>query len=169
MRITLLPALFFLCLPYASLANDSYNSTSKQTKPYKMAQLDDSYDDNEPMQALPLEVHEVNGVRYVTGGIGDEEITMLKQVENEFNTRILLSSKKGEYISLAQIRIFDAAGNEVVTDGFAGPYFYASLPPGKYSVDVLTMKGYTGHGTFTAPKTGFVKPVLRFGPDVKSN
>ena len=82
-----------------------------------------------------------NGIRYITGGVGDEELAELKAQEKEYNTRLLLSSTKGEYLSDVSLRFSDAQGAEILEVNRAGPYFYAVLPPGVYTVEATTAMG----------------------------
>lgn len=179
MKILGITLLSVMIVPSVAIAQDYYEEALRTVRESAAVEPVDTMDissvgaaeassplvvEDDTIPVLPLEIVTLgDDLRYVTGGIGDEELTMLKAVEDQFNVRILMSSNKGAYISQAALRIFDKDGKEVLADGFAGPYFYAHLPAGKYSVEVVTMKGYTGKGTFTAPAKGFVKPVLRFG------
>lgn len=70
---------------------------------------------------------------YVTGGIGDEERDMLDSVRHEYNLHIMNSSKQGEFMDNTKIKIYDTAGNEVLSTS-AGPLLFANLPAGKYAL-----------------------------------
>lgn len=86
-------------------------------------------------------IEEDAGVSYITGGIGDEEILYLKGQEDNFNTRILIRAKNGEYMSEVDARFFDRKNNEVLHVESAGPYLYANLPVGTYNVELKSAKG----------------------------
>ncbi|NBO18475.1 MAG: hypothetical protein EBV03_04465 [Proteobacteria bacterium] len=89
--------------------------------------------------ALPLEVFQTQGgIRYINGGVGDEEMAQLKAQGAEYNVQVMLSAPKGEFISDVTLRLLDAAGNPLIMVQDAGPYFYAKVPPGDYVLDTAT-------------------------------
>lgn len=77
----------------------------------------------------------VGTITYITGGIGQDEQQALKAVEKKYNLHILMSMKDGHFIADARIVIRDKKGNQLL-DVETGPMFYASLPAGKYTVEV---------------------------------
>jgi hypothetical protein len=91
--------------------------------------------------ALPLQEMISGEIHFITGGVGDEEIDQLGSVESQFNFHLLITASQGEYISGATLRLRDASGADVLATDNAGPYFYARLKPGNYSLDVITAKG----------------------------
>jgi len=94
--------------------------------------------DEQNTPALPLEVMSGNGVSYINGGIGDEEVAELKAKASEFNLHVLLTAPQGEYLSDAQLRLLDVNGTVLVSVNNAGPYFYAHLQPGNYTIETST-------------------------------
>lgn len=89
-----------------------------------------------------LNVVETEGeISYVTGGVGDEEIAFLKEQEANFNTRILIRAKNGEYMSDLDIRFFDSKNMEILHIEGAGPYLYANLPAGIYNLEITSIEG----------------------------
>lgn len=112
--------------------------------------------------ALPLTVFTSKSVKYVTGGVGDEEMAQLKSIENDFNMRVLIAQVDGHYIGDTTVRITDAQGAEVLTVGDAGPYFYASVMPGTYNVEVMTADGRSQKITTKVPHAVGAKAVVRF-------
>jgi hypothetical protein len=86
--------------------------------------------------ALPLDVQTMGGVTYITGGIGDEEITQLKASKKDYNLHILVNAQGGAFISDVDVNIADGTGTTILTARGAGPYFYAKLVPGSYTVTV---------------------------------
>jgi len=89
---------------------------------------------------LPI-VEEEDGISYITGGVGDEELAYLKEQESSFNTRLLIRAKNGEYMSEVDVRFFDSKNAEVLHVENSGPYLYANLPLGVYSVELKSMDG----------------------------
>jgi hypothetical protein len=112
--------------------------------------------------ALPLEVESSNGITYITGGIGDEEMAELKAKKPEFNVHILFVAAKGEYISDIGLRIQsqgENGGNKLLltADG-VGPYFYATLQPGTYIVEASPQnQSAVKTFKFTVPAKGSVE------------
>jgi hypothetical protein len=112
--------------------------------------------------ALPLREQMSGNVRFITGGIGDEELVQLKSVEGQYNLRALLSAQQGEYISGAIVRLLGADGTAMVTSEDAGPYFYAQVPPGKYVMEVTSRSAGIKKVNVNVPASGFVKPHVVF-------
>jgi hypothetical protein len=79
-------------------------------------------------------VKEQNGVRYATGGVGEEELAQLKAQESQFNLKLLNTGKKGEFVGTNTVRITNAGGEEVFNGNSDGPLFYIQLPAGSYTV-----------------------------------
>lgn len=112
--------------------------------------------------ALPLEVMNAGGVHYITGGIGDEELAQLKSVEGDFNLQALIASTAGEYMGGLHVRVLGEDGQQILQADDAGPYFYAALPAGHYTIEVTNREGVAKAGQVNVPAKGLVKPVLRF-------
>lgn len=85
--------------------------------------------------ALPLEVMKLGDITYINGGIGDEETAQLKSQIGRYNLQIMLSAPNGEYISDVRVRILDTAGTALLDVADAGPYLYAHLPAGEYTLE----------------------------------
>lgn len=112
---------------------------------------------------LPV-VKTESGMSYITGGIGEEEMTALKEAAPNFNVRVLLASADGAYMGDAIIRFLDKNDAEILRVHDVGPYFYINLPAGKYRVEAASAGGEVQGKNINAPakasKTG--KIVLRF-------
>ncbi len=112
--------------------------------------------------AMPLEIRTAGDVRYITGGVGDEEEAQLKMVEKDYNLRLLTTGTGGAYVSGAMARITDANGTVVLSSDGVGPYLYADLKPGVYNVEVTAPEGGIKSTRVNVPASGFIKPELRF-------
>lgn len=83
-----------------------------------------------------LQVRSDRGIRYVSGGVGEEEGTELKALSNQFNLRLLFAMQgSGEYLAAIRVNILDARGATILTAESDGPWFFAQLPPGDYTVE----------------------------------
>jgi len=86
--------------------------------------------------AIPpaIQVHNDNGIAYVTGGIGDEEQQALSTLAPKFNLKLIFARRDLAYHADTILRISDQNGKEVLAAEDVGPYFLAKLPPGKYRI-----------------------------------
>jgi len=112
--------------------------------------------------ALPLTVMSNGTMKYVTGGIGEEELLQLKNMENDFNVRMLIARKDGGFIGDVTVRVVDTKDTVLFTVPEAGPYFYVNLPAGKYIFEVTDDGGNLRSVTVKAPASGHTEPVVRF-------
>ena len=84
---------------------------------------------------LAIEPHTENGITYVSGGVGDEGVDQIRQVEKEYNLHLLFAVQgSGDYLSRVYVKILDGKGHALVDTISEGPYFLAKLNPGKYEV-----------------------------------
>lgn len=86
------------------------------------------------MQAVQLQPQEQNGVRYLQGGIGQDEANALRKTPG-YDLHVELSTgPDGKFQSGANVDIQNAQGQPVLSIPDAGPLLYVQLPPGKYKV-----------------------------------
>lgn len=79
------------------------------------------------------------GIRYVSGGVGEGERAELDALSNQFNLRLLFAMQgSGEYLSAVRVNILDARGGTILTAESKGPWFFAQLAPGDYTVEAST-------------------------------
>ena len=86
-----------------------------------------------------IQVREDRGIRYVSGGIGVNGRDELNALSHQFNLRLLFAMQAGNYLADVQVNIIDARGETVLSAKSEGPWFFAQLPPGVYTVDVDAM------------------------------
>lgn len=77
----------------------------------------------------------VGDITYITGGIGERETKELRAERQKYDLRVINAGKKGAFIGEANLIIRDSKGEEVLNVD-AGPLFYASMPAGRYTVEV---------------------------------
>ena len=86
------------------------------------------------MQAVQLQPQEQNGVRFLQGGIGQDEANALRKTPG-YDLHVELSTgPEGRFQSGANVDIQSAQGQPVLSVMDAGPLLYVQLPPGKYKV-----------------------------------
>jgi hypothetical protein len=68
--------------------------------------------------------------------VGEGERAELEAMSNQFNLRLLFAMQgSGEYLSAIRVNILDARGATILTAESKGPWFFAQLAPGDYTVE----------------------------------
>ena len=75
------------------------------------------------------------GIPYASGGVGLGSRETLRAKQGEYNLMVILSRKDGHYLGGAKLAIRDQAGRTVLRINAKGPWIFAKLPPGNYTVD----------------------------------
>jgi len=90
-----------------------------------------------PASRSAVDVDAATGVPYISGGIGVSGREEMDEVKSKFNLRLLFAVQgSGAYLADVKVRIDDAAGPTLLTAVSQGPWFYASLAPGRYTLSV---------------------------------
>lgn len=89
------------------------------------------------VQADTLQPNIENGIQYLSGGVSDEEQAQLEAVSNEYNLKILMAIQEGNYLADVPVTISDASDTTILAAVSKGPFLYASLPPGTYTVSAI--------------------------------
>jgi hypothetical protein len=79
-------------------------------------------------------------VRYMNGGIGEEQADLMRQMSTEFPVRFTFSRHNpehntDEFVADVRLRITDSGGRTLLDLLGQGPIFLLSLPNGTYTVD----------------------------------
>lgn len=74
-------------------------------------------------------------LRYVTGGVGQEERSAMRSQFPETDLKIVnLEDGSGAYLANATITIVDANGDNLLQTVSEGPWFFVDLKPGTYRI-----------------------------------
>jgi hypothetical protein len=85
--------------------------------------------------AEPDRVQEMNGITFVSGGIGAASRENLAEREKFYNFKLVLALEgSGSFVADAQVVLSSAAGQKLVEHVTEGPLFLAGLPAGAYVV-----------------------------------
>ncbi|KAI3600637.1 hypothetical protein D8I24_4395 [Cupriavidus necator H850] len=76
-------------------------------------------------------VHHMNGIDYVSGGIGVDQVAAIRTMAGRFNVHMHFSS-----LSDVTVTLFDARREILMLVLSEGPLLYLRLPPGNYRVVV---------------------------------
>jgi hypothetical protein len=98
-------------------------------------------------------VQEYQGVRFVTGGIGEEERAAILAASADFNLKLLFAEKGGAYLADVTVVVTGADGAKVLELKADGPLVLASLPVGAYRV-AATAGGREQVRSASIPATG---------------
>jgi hypothetical protein len=103
---------------------------------------------------LPMAVHQ-GLATYITGGIGDDEVQVMKASASSYNLQISNSENDGHFTAGMDIVIRDGRGQEALRVQNIGPLFYVQLAPGDYTVDA-TFNGVERVREVSLPARGAV-------------
>lgn len=83
-----------------------------------------------------------HGVAFVTGGVGQAEQQELRGLQPDYNTRIVLTDRKGEYLDDLHVTVSDTSGKQLIDTTTHGPILMAQLQPGRYHL-TAKLHGWT--------------------------
>jgi hypothetical protein len=77
------------------------------------------------------------GVPFVSGGVGQSELTALSEEKKNFSFWLTTAAKgSGSYLAAVRVRILNASTRQPVLEHtMEGPWFFANLPLGRYDVE----------------------------------
>jgi hypothetical protein len=85
-------------------------------------------------QGAITEGRTADGHRYVTGGIGTEEVDALRQQAPSFSLQLITAARTGAYLANTQVRILGQGNNVVLDTAIDAPWLLVDLPAGRYTV-----------------------------------
>lgn len=80
------------------------------------------------------EVKNYEGTPYLSGGVGEFAREALEQQAADFNLKLVFATQSGHYLADVNVLIESRDGNDVLRAVADGPWLYAQLPPGTYTV-----------------------------------
>ena len=109
----------------------------------------------------PLVPESSEGIRYLSGGIGDDELAQIEAAKASYNVKILLAEKSGHYISGVHLTLSSLLGDKLVDIPSAGPFVLLQVPAGTYQIEA-TYEGHTQQQRTTINATRPLSTVLRW-------
>lgn len=88
-------------------------------------------------QTLPQPASQ-NGVSYITGGVGEDEVQAFRAAAPGYNLRITFASKSGNYLSDVDVTMTSGAGRPILSVRTEGPFLFVRLPAGRYQIAAQT-------------------------------
>lgn len=95
--------------------------------------------------AATMPVQTAGDIRYVSGGIGSDEVAAIKEQAGDFSLVLEFAERAGKrerYIADVNVDISGARGAPVLNVRTDGPFLLVDLPAGSYKVSA-TYKGIT--------------------------
>lgn len=80
-------------------------------------------------------VMETGNIRYVSGGVGEQERRELESAAGAFDVKVQLASDSGAFLANTTVRVFDQSGQEVLAMRTRGPLLLLDLPAGSYRIE----------------------------------
>lgn len=74
-----------------------------------------------------------NGVSYVTGGVGEDEVLAFRQAASQYSLRMTFADKAGHYLSDVHV-MPSYAGRVVLMVRTDGPFLFVKVPAGRYEI-----------------------------------
>ena len=89
--------------------------------------------------ASDLEIHDQQGVRYVTGGMTKEEVDELNRMAPRFQVHIVMIDHKMQHqpIKGVDVTMRDVSGNVVLQAKSEGPLMFVDVIGGRYTVEAV--------------------------------
>lgn len=112
--------------------------------------------------AAIVEGQTVNGRRYASGGIGQDEVEQLKQMSDKFTLQLIVSSRSGAYLADMQVSIIGANSQKVLDAPLDAPWLLVDLAPGTYKVFITHRNGQTQERNVTIASGKKTELVVQF-------
>ena len=88
-----------------------------------------------PVARAQMQPQTQGDVTYISGGIGDEWQQSMEALRNQYNLHLLFAQQgTGAYFANIPVQITDGSGHKVLDAVSQGPFLYARLRPGQYTV-----------------------------------
>lgn len=107
----------------------------------------------------------IDGRRYLSGGIGVDEVETLRQQAPGFSLQVITAAPSGAYLAGTRVRIVDAQQAPVLDTTTDGPWLLVDLPPGRYTLQA-THEGRTVERRLNVGSGGGQRVVLHFDAPV---
>ena len=100
-------------------------------------------------------------VPYLSGGVGADARAELLAKEKEYNLKIVVAERSGDYLAGVKVVIESARKEQVLDTTMEGPILLAKLAPGTYTIRAVN-DGQTLTRTVTVPAQGLGRVDLRW-------
>ncbi|MCI5049911.1 MAG: hypothetical protein MRY32_06230 [Rickettsiales bacterium] len=117
------------------------------------------------LEAQPLQIA-ANGnlhmATYMSGGVGDTDQLDMKLQEGAYNLKVIAAYDTGHYLANVAMMVTNKNGDVVINTVTDGPWFYADLEAGTYTVTGLHNGVMKRQNITIGEKTNLREIVLRW-------
>lgn len=99
--------------------------------------------------------------RYLTGGIGQDEVQALREASSRYPLAMTFTANTGQYVADVKVTIRGRKGETLLDAVSSGPMMLVDLPPGQYTV-TATLEGKTLTRKVTLAKNTRHRLVMRW-------
>lgn len=92
--------------------------------------------------AQQIEANNYGGIAYLSGGIGLDEREQMERMGEGYNLKLIFALQQGNFVSDVKVTITDGSGKVLLDAVSDGPWLYAKLPAGAYTI-AATHSGQT--------------------------
>ncbi|HSD43843.1 MAG TPA: hypothetical protein VLD36_18490 [Burkholderiales bacterium] len=116
-----------------------------------------------------IALQSMNDIRYVSGGIGEEERGEMLLMLPDYNLKLVAAAQgSGGFLAGVRLAALDARGVTLLETTLDGPWLMARFPPGRYELQV-TYGGATQKRVATIPAKGHrIEYFYWSAPDVET-
>jgi hypothetical protein len=117
-----------------SQGSSQQNDASQSQSPSATQSTSASQSQNDVLQTK-LQPKTENGITYLCGGVGEEQVSQMKDSKGDYDLMLTFATRSGEYLADVDVAIKDAKGKSVLQTTCGGPILLVNLPrSGTYRV-----------------------------------
>lgn len=75
------------------------------------------------------------GIAFLSGGVGQHEREVLKEMGKDYSLKLIFSNRKGEYLSNVMVTVFDQKDEKILLTVSLGPWLFIDLPTGVFHLE----------------------------------
>lgn len=113
-----------------------------------------------PSAGMP-QTEQQGDVSFVSGGVGRDESTALRQARSQWPLSLLFTGPGSSYVSDVRVQIANAGGTTVLDTSAHGPYMLVRLPAGSYTINA-TYGSVTRRQTVNVHGNGSARATFAF-------
>ncbi len=74
-------------------------------------------------------------INLLSGGVGEVEREILREIGKDYALKLIFSNEKGEYLSDVKVKMYDEKGKPILETVSDGPWVFIDLPSGSYRLE----------------------------------
>lgn len=75
------------------------------------------------------------GIAFLSGGVGQHEREVLKEMGRDYSLKLIFSNRKGEYLSNVMVTVFNQKDEKILSTVSFGPWLFIDLPAGVFHLE----------------------------------